>query len=186
MKVTKLIQGVVIAVVVLCSVSIPRASAQALSNKWFKLKYSGKGFVIDPTTQDATKGTFSVPVFAQFLLTSTNGLAHTINLWTDTDAGWSNAFTTTVGLTSTNNDTFFVDTTFTILGLGGNSVHGYHSPHIAIKTDKNGAFKSAIYQGIGEITGGTIIEGAVTNNFIGSFSLTGSTVDTNKLPFAAP
>jgi hypothetical protein len=186
MKKAKLLCGMVIAAVVLGTVVAPKASAQALSNKWFKMKYSGKGFVVDPTTKDSTKGTFSVPIFAQFVLTSPNNVSYTVHLWSDTDAGWTNASSPNITLISTNNDTFFVDTSFTVLGQGGNSVHGYHSPHIVIKTDKNGVFKSATYQGIGEITGGTIIDGAVTNNFIGSFSLTGTTTDTNKLPFTAP
>jgi hypothetical protein len=186
MKRMKLLCGIVSAVVVLGSVTAPKASAQALSNQWFKMKYSGKGFIVDPITKDASKATFSVPVFAQFVLTSTNNVSYTVNLWSDTDAGWTNASSPGITLISTNNETFFVDTSFTILGLGGNSVHGFHTPHISIKTDKNGVFKSAKYDGIGEITGGTVIDGGVTNNFLGSFSLTGSTTDPSKLPFTAP
>jgi hypothetical protein len=62
-----------------------------IRDKWFKLKFSGKGFVIDATTKDASKTTFSAPVFAQFLSTATNasGVTYSIHLWTGTDAGWS-------------------------------------------------------------------------------------------------
>jgi hypothetical protein len=186
MKRMKLLCGIVSAAVVLGYISAPKASAQILSNKWFKMKYSGKGYIIDPTTKDATKGKFSVPVFAQFVSTSTNGVSYQVHLWTDTDAGWSNASSPSITLISTNNETFFVDTSFTILSTGGNSVHGFHTPHILIKTDKNGDFKNAKYDGIGEITGGTIIDGDVTNNFLGSYSLKGSTTDPSKLPFTAP
>ena len=188
MKRMKLLCGIVSAVVVLGSVSAPKASAQSLSNKWFKMKFAGKGFIIDETTKNASKGTFSVPVFAQFLSTAstTSSVTYTVNLWTDTDAGWSDAFTASKTTISTNNETFFSDFNISVLGMHGNSVHGFHSPHILIKTDKTGAFKSASYDGIGEIIGGAIPNGALTNNFIGSYSLTGSTTDTNKLPFTAP
>ena len=81
---------------------------------------------------------------------------------------------------STNSDAFISDNKhFGVVGLGGNSVFGFHSPHLVAKA-KSGVFQSATYQGIGEITGGTIIEGLVTNNFIGSFSLIGTTVATSS------
>jgi hypothetical protein len=174
-----------VGIVVLCSVHVPKASAQLLSNKWFQMKFSGKGFVVDHTTGVPTKATFSLPAYMQFLSTSNAPTFYVYNmkLWTETDAGWTNAWSILHVSTSTNNSTFFADTQLIVRGTGGGSVSCFHTPHVVIKTDKNGAYKSATYQGIGEIYASSIPEGSVTNQFFGSFSLTGSTIETNKLPF---
>jgi len=187
MKTTKSLCSVVVAVTVLCFAHLSVASAQLLSNKWFGMKFSGKGFVID-AAGNTTKATFSVPIFMQFLSTATgaNNNTYLIHLWSYTDFDWSNTASFTRTTTSTNNNTFFADSSITVLGLHGDSVSGYHSPSISIKTDKFGAFKSASYQGIGEIHAGSIVLNGVPNNFIGSFSLMGTTVATNSLPFVAP
>ena len=87
---------------------------------------------------------------------------------------------------TTNNASFYSDCYLALLGMNGDLVVGYHTPFINAKTDKNGAFQSATYQGAGEIFSGNVVEGGVTNHVFGSFSLTGSTVATNKLPFTVP
>jgi hypothetical protein len=185
MKTTKLVCSIAVGIVVLCSVHVPKASAQLLSNKWFKMNFAGKGFVVDRITGEPTKATFSLPAYMQFLSTSNAPTFYVYNmkLWTETDAGWTNAWSIAKGTTSTNNSTFFSDCFISVLGMHGNVVAGFHTPHIVIKTGKSGAYKSATYQGIGEIAGGTIPEGGLTNQFYGYFSLTGSTIETNKLPF---
>jgi hypothetical protein len=164
------------------------ASAQILSNQWLKLKFSGKGYLANPTTGDLSKTSFSIPVYWQFLWVSntTSSVVYSNKVWTETDAGWTNAYSLSKQTTSTNNATFYSDCYLALFGMNGDLVVGYHTPFINVKTDKDGAFQSATYQGIGEILYGNVVEGGVTNHVYGSFSLTGSTVATNKLPFTVP
>ena len=184
MRTTKLVGGIAVGIAVFCSVSVPRASAQLLSNKWFKLKFTGKGYLVDPTTGNPSKASISFPVYMHFLAISSNAtsVTYTNKVWTETNAGWTNALSFSKSTTSTNNQTFFSDCNLSLLVTDGDIVYGWHTPFINIKTDKNGAFKSATYQGIGEIYNGTVILEGVSNKVYGSFSLTGITVETNKLP----
>ncbi|MGD0016447.1 MAG: hypothetical protein ABSC38_02870 [Verrucomicrobiia bacterium] len=188
MKITKMICRMVVAVSVLCTFSVPRASAQMLSNKWFLLKFAGKGYLVNPTTGNLSKTSFSTPVYWQFLYLSNvaTSAVYSNKLWTERDAGWTNAFSFSKSTTSTNNGTFYSDCYIALFGMNGDIATCYHTPFINIKTDKSGVFKSATYQGTGEIFSGNVIEGGVTNHIYGSFSLTGSTVATNKLPFTVP
>ena len=188
MKTARLVVILVAVVAVQGFVSAPQSSAQLLSNKWFSLKFSGKGSIVDPATGDASKATFALPVYAQFLSTSNNPSFYTyqVHLWTETDSGWTNAVTTSKNTTSTNNVTFFSDFNITVVGMHGDSVSCFHTSSASVKTDKTGAFKSATYQGGGEIYTGSIISGGVTNRFYGNFSISGKTVAASKLPFSAP
>jgi hypothetical protein len=184
----------VVVVSVLSSFLVPMASAQQLSNKWFKLKFSGKGYLADVATGNLSKTSFSMPVYWQFLYLSNTiatvfipaAAVYSNKVWTETDAGWTNGYSFSKATTSTNNATFYSDCFLGLFGMNGDVLECYHTPFINIKTDKSGAFKSATYQGIGEILSGRVIDGTVTNYVYGSFSITGATVATNKLPFTVP
>jgi hypothetical protein len=174
---------VIVSILTVCITTVVSA-ANLLDGLWFKLKLSVKGEEMNSTSNDVSKISISAPVYANFVGTSTNHV-YSIHYWTLTDAGWTNAFTGTYTGIGTN-DYFFPDTSVTLLGVSGISVHTYHTVFVDSKLTSSGTVKSAKYTGVGEINYGTLPDGAVTNFIFGGDTISGSTVQTNKLPFTAP
>ena len=180
MKTVTSFRRVLVVVAVLGVLIAPLVTANKLDGLWFKLKLSGKAHTLDGAGNVAALKV-STPMYAQFVATS-NPQEYKVHFWTKVDAGWTNSFTTRTVTTIGTNENFLSDVAVTVVGLGGDSLSTFHVAFISSKVDVTGGVKSATYTGEGEIVTGDV----GGDQAFGGFTLTGSTIATNKLPFTAP
>jgi hypothetical protein len=158
----------------------PKASADLLTNTWFKLTLTAKGHTLETNNATVRRLNITRTVYLNFSTNTSAAATNTyrINLWTKTDAGWSNSYSTTestIGL----NENFISDFFLRFIGTGDRSLSSYHTPFIGTRRNSSGRLRSATYHGTGEIYNGTI-DG---KSYYGSFSLSGMTVRPSRLPF---
>ena len=151
-----------------------------LDGLWFKLKLSVKGEEMNSASNEVTKTTITVPVYANFVGSSNH--LYQIHFWTEGNSGWTNQYTAGYFGVGTN-DFFFPDTSVTFYGTDGSYLHTYHTVFISAKLNKTGTVESATYNGVGEINFGIVTDGSTTNFVFGGDTVVGSTVESNKLPF---
>ena len=185
MKTARLFCRVLVVVTVASVFVLPVVSAQRLNGLWFKLKLSVKGHTLDDDTESVvSKLNFSAPVYAQFVTTAPQ--RYRINFWTQVDGVWTNLTSVNETLIGTN-ENFISDSSLTIEGSGGNSIHTRHTVYITSKlAGGTGEVVSATYDGVGEVNTGTTIDLGVTNTLYGGCTLKGKTIDPLKLPFVVP
>lgn len=185
MKLVKLLLAAAIVFLSSSLLTASTASAQMLDNVWFKVSVKVKAFSVDPATGDYDKYKLSQTVYLLFELTGGGPLPGTpldydITAYTETAPGvWTSDYQDSNSTTSSN-ENFFPDVYFGLDGMGGSWVGLYHTPHIAIKTDGVGAFKSAKYTALGEVYEG---EDGSGNEIYGDVSIKGKSTDVSKLPF---
>ncbi|MGA2602894.1 MAG: hypothetical protein ABSG14_01565 [Verrucomicrobiia bacterium] len=170
---------VIVSMLTVC-ITTAVSAAGLLNGLWFKLKLSVKGEEMSSTGTLVGKINISAPMYVNFV--GTGGHGYTFHYWTLTDAGWTNSFTESY-IGQGTDDWFFADTSVQLLGQDGSSLHTFHTIFINSKLSASGTVEKATYTGVGEINEGTIIDGTATNSVFGGDTITGSTVETNKLPF---
>ncbi len=169
--------AVLVSTAAFCTLS---ASADLLTNTWFKLILTAHGHTLG--TNDITVRPLQLTrtVYAQFPAEATPSGSQTyqVKFWTKGDTGWSNSATSTksvIGL----KENFISDWFLTFRGANSNSFTSFHTAFINTKTNSAGRLRSATYSGRGEITGGNING----KRYFGGFRLLGTTVRPARLPF---
>jgi hypothetical protein len=170
MKRLTLLVGFLVALVFLGAVSAPTVSAQALDGYWVKCKVKAKGYAVDLATGVYTKHSESPTAYLHFVW---GGAIYAVAVWTLKDNVWENTSNTNKN-SNHPGENFFVDWSMNFVLSSTDNFHGFHTAFVAIK---NGKVK---YQGSGEVTGGSVLGG---QTFYGSYSITGTSVAADKLPF---
>jgi len=157
----------------------PSATAQLLDGQWIKLKVKAKGFTLDMSSVDA-KATYSDTVY---LFLTVDGPEYDYSITYENAPGeWTtmlfhNCFQPAGGVDSG----IVVDHSMTVPGMDGVSITFSTTFRITFTLDGEGALKKAkVKSDSGHITVGTL-DG--TNDFFGSVTLKGKTVDPEDLPF---
>jgi len=158
----------------------PKASADLLTNTWFKLTLSVKGRTLDADGITVKRLNFTRTAYAHFV--GNNPLEprdYTFSLWTKGDAGWSNSYPFGTCSTIGENENFIPEMNVVFRGTNGDVIKGYNTPFLHTKTNSSGRLRSATISGTGDIYNGNINGKA----YFGSFSILGTTTNPSKLPF---
>jgi hypothetical protein len=178
MKRIKLVVGLLVAFVILGTVSPHNVSAQTqnLDGVWLKCKANVKGYVHDPGTGDYFKSNGTLPLYLHFVWNSDH---YDIAVWTFVDGAWKNTSNTAED-TVYPGENFISNFYLQLWFFSKDYIETYHTPFIQYKY-KNGTLTKVTYKGTGEVQGGKLSNG--TLNYYGYFSISGTNVDHAKLPF---
>jgi hypothetical protein len=177
MRRAKLVVITVVALSLLCFFTIPMASAQPLNNLWFKLNVKLQGYTVDGATEkfrlrgvaymhlhwDDVAGAYDLRVYTE-LLPDFWVISYSYDNWDGND----------------NFEYFFPDLYLELVGEDGFLVRFYHTAAITVRRDRGGVFRSATYQGWGEVVGG---DDGFGNTIFGGITIKGKTIDPSKRPF---
>jgi hypothetical protein len=160
-----------------------QARAQLLDDQWFKVKVSSSGFIIDANDGDAIKkASFSNTAFLHFTFVTDHYL---MEVWTETAPGAfgmtdAEDLDPTVGA----DEAIVSDTFIEVEKSNGDVIQAFFNLRFTIKKDKNGAFASAQVKAVGgEAVPDSTVGG---NDYVGTFTMSGKTLDPSKLPFTPP
>jgi hypothetical protein len=176
MKRIKLLVGLLVALMILSSVSAPTVSAQALDGRWLKGKITFKGYAFDPGTGDFSKSNGSAPFYLHFFGSANN---YNVLVWTLLlpDKVWT-ATSPSIANTVVPGENFIPNFYLFFYFSPKHYFETYHTPFISYKPGKAGTTKIT-YKGTGEIPFGQV-EGA---NYYGYFTISATSVDESQLPF---
>jgi hypothetical protein len=162
----------------LAFVLAPVAAAQgALDGQWVKLKVKAKGFTLDAGGV-ATKAKYATTVY--MFLQADGGLYDYSITYESAPGVWSSTLISSFSPAGENDD-IVRDHALAVPGLDGVELNFRSTFRFNIKLDDQQAFKKAtVKSDSGHVTAGTL-DG--TNEFWGTVSFTGSTIDPDKLPF---
>ena len=158
----------------------PQASADLLTNTWFKLTLTARGHTLGTNDITVKRHNFTPTVYANF---STNIPAgslnnYKLNLWTKGDAGWSNSYSRAAFLIGAN-ENFISDMSLKYLGTNGDSIIFFSTAFINTKTNASGRLRSATFDSVG-VTDSAIIG---DKEYYGGIALKGMMVSPSRLPF---
>jgi len=158
----------------------PTASADLLTNTWFKLTLTAKGHTLGPDGVTVKRHDFTRTVYAFFSSnTPPSSLQnYRLYLWTKGETGWSNSYNRAVFLVGSN-ENFISDTSLKYIGTNGNFIIFFNTAFINTKTNASGRLRSATFNSFG-VTDFASIGG---KEYYGGITLKGMTVSPSKLPF---
>jgi len=156
----------------------PKASADVLTNTWFKLTLSTKGHTLG--TNDITVRRLNITRTAYLNIGNLDGSPnqYQLHLWTKVDGVWSNSFNTqqsSIGV----NENFFSDLFLIFRSSSNSTLRTYHTAFINVKTNSAGRLRGASYSGRGEVSDGNL-DG---KRYFGGFTLIGPQTSPSRLPF---
>ena len=162
--------------------------AQVLDDTWYVLKVSGKGYLIDDVSGEATKAKFKTTAYMYLSFGAGDSVGdgppsqtYEVAIWTQVDGEWDVSYAGEWGLFGTD-DLLFVADQDPEFATGPTSYFaGYHTAEIKNKFDKEGHLKKSTYKSLGA----ELIEGTETGaeSAIGGYSIKGKSIDPSKLPF---
>jgi hypothetical protein len=171
---------VLAALLVAAACLTPTASADLLTNTWFKLTLAARGRTLD--TNNVTVKRLNVTRTVYLNITTNvpvgNLNNYQLRLWTKVDGVWSNSFNTTRNTIGANEN--FISDLFMSFRSSSNSVFsGFHTAFLNNKTNSSGRLRSTSYSGGGEVIGGDLNG----KRYFGTYSLTGPQTSPSRLPF---
>jgi hypothetical protein len=179
MKKIKLLVGLLVALVFLVAVSAPAFSAQGsfLDGVWLKCKVNAKGYAVDSGTGVYSKLNGALPVYLHFVWNVVNN-NYDIAVWTpvEPDGIWTNTYNTTASPVLPG-ENFISDFYLEFWFSPTDHIETRHTPFIK-SSGNNG---KVTYKGTGEVQFGSLYDGA--QNYYGYFNISGTSVDSTKLPF---
>lgn len=160
------------------AVLAPATAAQGLlDGQWVKLKIKAKGFTLDGDGVD-TKAKYNDTVY-MFLVADGSLYDYTITYESEPDV-WTTTLPSSFSPAGADDD-IVRDHALSVPGMDGVSLNFRATFRFTFKLDGQGALKKAtVKSDSGHMTAGTL-DGA--DEFWGSVSFTGSTIDPDKLPF---
>ena len=163
--------------------------AQVLNDTWFVLKVSGKGYLIDDGSGEATKTKFKTTAYMHVLSEPVAlkaagdppSQSYDIFIWTQVDGEWDVSYSGSWELFGTDDLLFVADVDPAFYTGPTSYFAGYHTAEIKNKFDKEGHLKKSTYKSLGA----ELIEGTETGaeSAIGGYSIKGKSIDPSKLPF---
>lgn len=156
------------------------ASADLLTNTWFKLTLTARGHTLDTNNVTVRRLNLTRTVYLNI---STNTApdepnSYQLRLWTKVDGVWSNSYNrtaTSIGL----NENFFSDMQLRFRSSSNSIFSSYHTAFISIRTNSAGRLRSASYSGAGEIYTGDLND----KRYYGGLTLIGPKTSPSRLPF---
>jgi hypothetical protein len=146
------------------------SSAQTLDGVWLMVKVNVKGYRVDPGSGAYAKSNGGGICYFYFVW---NVNHYDIAVWSDPNGVWDKTFNATVD-TNHPGENFISHLYIRFAGdVTGDYIDTYHSPFINIKNGK------VTYKGTGEVIGGK----ADGKDYYGYFTISGTSVTQDKLPF---
>jgi hypothetical protein len=177
MKRIKLLVGLLVALMFLGAVSASTVSAQALDGVWLKCKVTAKGHSVDNTGAYHTDNG-NITAYLHFVWVTDH---YDFTVYTFFANNWSISYTDTVTPVLPN-ENFISDFEMVFkFNEGTDFIDTYSTPFITYKLN-NGVVSKVSFKGTGEVFNGRVA--GDTMDYYGYFNISGSSVDSSKLPFS--